>query len=276
MKNAPPQNIINVFISAAQAAFSGNLVGVYLHGSAVMGCYNPAASDLDFIVVVDRPIADGARRDFMARLVALDAQAPGKGIEMSVVTRDACRPFAYPTPFELHWSRAHAAWYARDPGDYVAKMRGTDADLAAHFTVLRARGVCLWGAPIAEVFDPVPRADYVDSIWQDVCDAESEIAENPVYLTLNLARVLAYAEDGAVLSKREGGEWALMRLPEYRPLIEAALEAYAGAGEMRLDAERTPIMASLRMDTGETRIDADLAQAYARDMLGRIKARIKA
>lgn len=251
MNNTLPQNIIDTFVSAAQVAFADNLVGVYLHGSAVMGCYNPDVSDLDFIVVVDHPIADDARRDCMARVAALDAQTPGKGIEMSVVARDTCKPFAYPTPFELHWSRAHAAWYARDPGDYVAKMRGTDADLAAHFTVLRARGVCLWGAPVAEVFGPVPRADYVDSIWQDVCGAEDEIAENPMYLILNLARVLAYMEDGAVLSKREGGEWALMRLPEYRPLLEAALGEYEGASRPAYDFDR--------------------ARAYARVVLGRIR-----
>lgn len=276
MKNALPQNTITAFVSAAQDAFAGNLVGVYLHGSAAMNCYNPAVSDLDFIVVVERPIADDARRAFMQAVCALDSQTPGKGIEMSVVTRDACKPFAYPTPFELHWSRAHAAWYARDPEDYIAKMRGTDADLAAHFTVLRGRGVCLCGAPIAEVFAPVPEADYIDSIWQDVRDAEEEISENPVYLVLNLARVLAYLEDGAVLSKREGGEWALVRLPEHRPLIEAALAAYMNAEETRIDAERTPMMASVRTDADDTRLDADLARAYAKDVLLRIEARIKA
>ena len=39
-------------------------------------------------------------------------------------------------------------------------------------------------------------------------------------------RVLAYTADGAVRSKREGGEWALERLPQYRPVIQAALDDY--------------------------------------------------
>ena len=254
-KNALPdvaRGLIDGFTAAARAALGGNLVGVYLHGSAAMGCYTPAVSDLDFIVVVDGPMTDEQRRAFMDGVVRLDARAPGKGIEMSVVTGEACRPFAWPTPFELHWSRMHADWYARDPGDYIRKMRGTDGDLAAHFTVIRERGVCLWGAAIGEVFAPVPGECYVDSIWEDVCDAEDGIAGNAVYLTLNLARVLAYLEDGKVLSKREGGAWALKRLPMvYRPLIRAALDAYGGAEGASLDG--------------------DLARRYAGDMLRRIR-----
>ena len=48
-----------------------------------------------------------------------------------------------------------------------------------------------------------------------------------MYLTLNLARVLAYKEAGLVLSKKEGGEWAIEHLPaEYHPLIRDALREY--------------------------------------------------
>ena len=57
-----------------------------------------------------------------------------------------------------------------------------------------------------------------------------------MYLTLNLARVLAYKEEGLVLSKKEGGEWALGRLPgEYRPLITDAMREYAENAEIVYD-----------------------------------------
>jgi len=55
-------------------------------------------------------------------------------------------------------------------------------------------------------------------------------------LTLNLARVLAYKEEGLVLSKAEGGEWALHHLPaQYKPLITSALAAYASAEDPAYD-----------------------------------------
>ncbi|MDQ0195648.1 nucleotidyltransferase domain-containing protein [Paenibacillus wynnii] len=31
---------------------SGNLLGIYLHGSLAMGCFNPLKSDIDFLIVV--------------------------------------------------------------------------------------------------------------------------------------------------------------------------------------------------------------------------------
>lgn len=245
------REICRRFAEAAGSVFGDALTGVYLHGSAAMGCYNPAVSDLDFIVVVKGPVSDAARRAFMARVAALDGEAPGKGIEMSVVLAGVCRPFVYPTPFELHWSRMHASWYRCDPEDYIQKMRGTDADLAAHFTVIQSQGVCLRGAPVDAVFAPVPERDYLDSIWQDVAGAEEEIAGNTMYLALNLARVLAYLADGKVRSKREGGEWALENLPQYRPIIRAALAEY---------------------ETGAPgEYDILLARAYARDLLARIR-----
>ena len=115
-------------------------------------------------------------------------------------------------------------------------MNGTDADLAAHFTIIKKRGKCLYGTPIDEVFGTVPKADYIDSIWNDIAEAEDEIADNPMYLILNLARVLAYLQDSLVLSKKEGGEWALRSIPGmYHDLIKTALSEYAGATDISYD-----------------------------------------
>ena len=54
-----------------------------------------------------------------------------------------------------------------------------------------------------------------------------------MYLTLNLARVLAYKEEKLVLSKKEGGDWALRHLPsEYHPLIMDAMREYSESAEI--------------------------------------------
>ena len=239
------------FTEMTREILGDRLAGVYLHGSAAMGCFHPAKSDLDYIVVTDGPVPDGVKRAYMDRILALDAEGPAKGIEMSVVARKVCNPFVYPTPFLLHYSRGHTAWYRRDPEDYIRKMNGTDRDLAAHFTVIRRRGIRLWGPPAEQLFGEVPAADYLDSVWNDVADAETEIAEHPLYLILNLPRVLAAAREQAVLSKREGGEWALEHLPEeFHPLICAALREYAG-GEAGM-------------------YDPELSRRYARYLLGEI------
>lgn len=236
LHNSKLYKVTTQFTEQAREILGDNLTGIYLHGSAVMGCYNPEKSDIDLIVVVEDSLSDGVKRKFMDMVLSLNEEGPAKGIEMSIVRKADCNPFIYPTPFELHFSAMHIDWYKSNPEDYVTKMKGTDADLAAHFTIIKKRGKCLYGAPIDEVFAEVPKADYIDSIWNDIAEAEDEIADNPMYLILNLARVLAYLQDSLVLSKKEGGEWALKNIPGmYHDLIKAALSEYADAADISYD-----------------------------------------
>lgn len=230
------ERLLNGFVEESKNILTDNLAGIYLHGSLVMGCFNPQKSDIDLIVVVEQPLSDAVKRAYMDMVVAYNALGPAKGIEMSVVLRDVCKPFVYPTPFELHFSTAHLEWFKSDPDDYILRMNGADKDLAAHFTVINKRGRCLYGAPIQEVFAEVPSDDYMDSLCYDIEGAPEEITENTMYLALNLSRVLAYEEEGLVLSKREGGEWALDHLPaQYRPLIADAMREYAEGAEITYD-----------------------------------------
>ena len=241
--------MISRFTEMTREILGASLTGVYLHGSAALGCYQPAKSDLDFLVVVNTALPDSEKRRFLDSLLELDCECPGKGIEMSIVTEDVCNPFVYPTPFILHYSRMHTDWYRRDPEDYIRKMNGTDKDLAAHFTVILHRGRCLYGRAIPEVFGEVPEQNYVDSIWNDVSCAEEEIAENPMYLTLNLIRVLAYLREKKVMSKKEGGIWGLKTLPEqYWPLIRSALQEYEGGENVQYDRKLAGHYAAYMLD----------------------------
>lgn len=226
------------FVEQSRRILQDNLTGIYLHGSAVMGCFNPRKSDIDLIVVVNRPLSDPDKKAYMDMVVRYNALGPAKGIEMSVVLKEVCNPFIYPTPFELHFSAKHLAWYMFDPDGYIRRMNGTDKDLAAHFTIINHRGRCLYGLPVKEVFAKVPDCDYMDSIWEDISEAQEHIAEDTMYLTLNLARVLAYKEDGLVLSKKEGGEWAIDHLPgEYHPLIRDAICEYTETAVIAYDED---------------------------------------
>lgn len=231
------KSIIDEFVMQSRNILEENLVGIYLHGSAVMGCFNPEKSDIDLLVVVKEGIPDGTKRTYMDMVVQLNKMAPEKGIELSIVKENVCNPFVYPTPFELHFSIAHLSWYQSNPEDYIEKMKGTDKDLAAHFTIIYHRGKTLYGKDIRDVFEPVSSGDYMDSIWSDIEGAAEEIFENPMYMILNLCRVLAYKKEGVILSKQEGGEWGIKNLshPEYQKMISAALKEYQTGVTMSLD-----------------------------------------
>lgn len=220
-------DLLNSFVAQSQTILGDNLVGVYLHGSAVMGCYNEKISDIDLLLVVQEAIPGDIKCRFMDMVVELNSYAPSKGIELSIVNQRVCSPFVYPTPFELHFSIAHLEWYKTNPLDYIEKMKGTDKDLAAHFTIINHRGKCLYGKDIEDVFGTVRKEDYFDSIWSDIENAEAEIMDNPTYMILNLCRVLAYKKEALILSKLEGGKWGVRNVPEkYRTLITQALDEY--------------------------------------------------
>ena len=194
-----------------------------------MGCYNDKKSDIDLLAVVKNDVSREIKRRYMDMVVALNNKAPSKGIELSIVKEAVCKPFIYPTPFELHFSVAHLNWYLSNPEDYIEKMNGTDKDLAAHFTIIYHRGKTLYGKEIKSVFSEVSNQAYMDSIWLDVKNAKEDII-------LNLCRVLAYKKERLILSKQEGGEWALHHLsnPQYKKMVLFALEEYKTGNTMSI------------------------------------------
>lgn len=232
------RNLLDSLVQQSKNILGDNLVGIYLHGSAVMGCFNDKKSDLDFIVVIKTDISNEIKQQYMDMALELNEQAPAKGIEFSIVRENVCNPFVYPTPFELHFSIAHLNWYISEPEDYIEKMKGTDKDLAAHFTIIFHRGKTLFGKEIKEVFAKVGRENYFDSIWCDIENSKEEIIENPMYIILNLCRVLAYRKDNLILSKQEGGNWGLKNTPEeYHNLISDALTEYQTGELMKYDVQ---------------------------------------
>jgi len=223
--------------NACRMVLGDNLVGVYVHGSIVLACFNWQKSDVDYLIVVRSPLSPTDKLRLMDATVALDRQAPPKGLEMSVVLAQHCRAFLHPMPFELHFSHIHLAAYTRHPEAYCAAMHGTDADLAAHIAVIRHKGMALCGEAITTLFAPVPAESYADSIRRDVRDAVPQASANPVYAVLTLCRALAFLEDELILSKYEGGAWGLVALPDdYHALIIAAMQDYAADIPAAMDA----------------------------------------
>jgi streptomycin 3"-adenylyltransferase len=237
------QPLLNRLIAAFRHTLASDLVGVYLHGSLAMGCFNPASSDVDMLVVAKREVELETKRRIGEALVALSEDAPPGGIELSVVTGGALRAFAHPMPFELHYSKRWRDDYAAGRVDLTHPRR--DADLAAHITVTKRRGVTLWGEPLASVFPEVPWRYYLASIVEDsesslgnvLAGPDAGSCRVPPYAVINFCRVLAAAQERLVLSKREGGEWALPRLAAAdRRIVEAALRAYGSGRDEWVDA----------------------------------------
>lgn len=232
-------------VHMVQEHLTDRLTGIYLHGSLAMGCFNPTSSDIDVLVVVNHPLTTVEREALAQRLLGLIADAP-RPVELSVITRDSLQHFRHPSPYELHISEGNRADYLNGTMDLARDV--ADPDLAAHFVITKARGICLYGAAISEVFPEVPESAYLESIVGDFDWSYTPVMQGPdsgeccvpKYAVLNACRILAFMRERRVTSKREGGEWGLLHLPTaHVPLVRAALDEYLGTVECCLvDAQQ--------------------------------------
>jgi predicted nucleotidyltransferase len=241
---------VAAFTAETSAVLGARLVGVYLHGSLAFGCFNAARSDVDLLVVNDAPLGVDVKRRIVQSLLRISGSP--RPVEVSYLSRADLARWSYPPTYDVHFSEG---WRDRLAADLVGDgwrrwndiaIERRDPDLAAHVTVLRARGICLLGEPIAEVFPPVARADYLAAILDDLAWSRepARLAADPAYSILNHCRVCRYLIDGSVTSKAEAGEWAATTLPgRWRPIVAAALIAYHGAA----DDARVPLGDAARL-----------------------------
>lgn len=234
----------NAVVGDLAQSLGASLIGVYLHGSLAMGCFNPALSDLDLLVVTTSPMPVEVKRRIAGSLLRLSG-AP-QPIELSILAESQLYPWEHPTAYDFHFSEGHRARLVGELASGKWREWNTqsswDSDLAAHITVAQLRGTCLYGEPISLVLPLVPASDYADSIVTDLWWARARAEEDPVgkgmYFVLNACRVYAYLLDGFITSKDEAAVWGLSVLPEqHRAIVGRALEVYRG---VRPPAEFNP------------------------------------
>lgn len=231
-------DLLDQITASFREVLGENLIGLYVHGSLAFGCFRWEKSDIDFIVVVHSTLTKAVKKPLLKTLVSLSPSSPPKGLEVSVVLDDVCRDFIHPTPYELHFSNDWLEQAQTNPERLCGEELKTDPDLAAHFTVIQEVGIAWYGLPVDQVFSPVPREAYLDSLDRDLQWASAEPIADPVYLVLNLCRVEAYKREGLVLSKAQGAQWALALLPaDFHPTINAALANYQTDHPQPLDLE---------------------------------------
>lgn len=210
-----------------------NLVGIYVHGSIAMDCFNPESSDVDVLVVVNESLAVKAKKRLGNILLAVSSKKQFP-VELSVITMQQIEHFEYPTPYEFHYGEDHRQIFEQE--EAVFDKGVTDPDLAAHFVITKKFGITLVGPSAQSIFPDVPREFYLDSIIQDSLWSYDNIMAGPdegsclvpTYAVVNFCRVLAFIDGGLVLSKNAGAEWAKTHLSaEFLTVILAALNEYA-------------------------------------------------
>lgn len=225
------QSEVRTLQTELQHLFGSNLLGIYLHGSLAQGGFQPRRSDINVIVVTGQEIGLESKRAALVLLLRLSKMPCPISICFLRRPDLLASPPSQSCDFHYNETRREIAqqdlrndsW--KDWGQHIWR----DADLTTSLTVLHEAGICLCGRPITEIFPPVSTSAFLAGIVRKMYVAWDHLTRDPISFVLNACRVLAYIQDGMILSKDAGGTWGLARLPEqYHPLVEQSLALYRG------------------------------------------------
>ncbi|WP_257007081.1 nucleotidyltransferase domain-containing protein [Shouchella clausii] len=79
------QVVLDKVTSLLKKKLSGSLIGIYLHGSMAMGCFNPLQSDVDILAVVKEKLSVDTYRKIANKLIRLEEEwKMVRGFEISI------------------------------------------------------------------------------------------------------------------------------------------------------------------------------------------------
>jgi predicted nucleotidyltransferase len=222
---------IDLLLAELRDVLGDDLIGAYLHGSAVLGGLRPT-SDLDVIAVSVRRLTDGEKQRLASRLGEISKKP--RSLDFDLVVQSEIRPWHYPPLFDFHYSD----WW---PG---MRDRDTNTDLAVLLTILLAAGTPLYGPAPATVFDAVPEHDFRRTTLAAADEVVRDIEGDTRNVVLTLARIWTSLETGEVLRKDRAATWVLERLPdEHKPVLERARSLYLEGSRGSWDDMREEINA---------------------------------
>jgi predicted nucleotidyltransferase len=225
-------------VRLTREVFGTDLVGLYLHGSAVLGGLRPH-SDIDLLAVVARPTTAAERGGLLAELLRISAEPggprAGRPVELTVVERSEVSPWRFPPRREFQYGEWLRGAYER--GEVPAPA--DDADLAPLLTMVLDAGTALFGPPPKLILDPVPYGDLVRAAGGGVPELLAGVETDTRNALLTLARIWTTLTTGTVVPKDIAAEWALERLPaELRPALAHARAVYLGETAEQWDGLR--------------------------------------
>jgi streptomycin 3"-adenylyltransferase len=210
-----------------------------------MGGWHERLSDIDLLAVVDRPLTSKDKSAIASGLSELPA--PGAELECSIVALSSLEPLSLTPKFELHVTTGAAAKVVDGAG------HPGDSDLVMHFAVCRQRGLALSGPPPHEVFPEVPRRRLLEAFHAELAWG---LANAPArYAVLNACRAWAFAEEGRLLSKVEGGEWSIAM--GFEPATVAVALAGQSGEEVIIGREATERIVDRARSALRTAIEGD-------------------
>lgn len=206
--------------------FGGDLLGAYLHGSAVLGGLRPT-SDLDILVVLNRRTTPTERRALVEGMLDVSGararRGPSRPVELSVVAENDVKPWRYPPRQEFMYGE----WLRDRYEQGGAPQPEPAADLSIMITMVLQGNAVLVGPPPAQLLDPVPHDDLIRGAIAGIPQLLADLESDTRNVLLTLARIWTTLQTGQIRSKDAAAAWALEQLPpEHQPVLARARTMY--------------------------------------------------
>ncbi len=205
------------------------MVGMYVYGSLALGDFDPATSDIDFIVVTDGGISvdtfialDRMHAQFTASDSAWAPMIEAAYIPQQILDPAISTDRLYP---QLEHDDSQLKWLPRETG------------WAFQAETLREYGLAVSGADPKMLMNPVKRRDLHQAAYVIAAGWLEQSKSDPSWITwvtersaqsfvvLTLCRFLFLLDQKRLASKPAAGRWGQTSLPEqYRGLIERSLK----------------------------------------------------
>ncbi len=209
---------VNSIIALGRAVFADSLVAVYLHGSAVHGGLRPH-SDLDFLVIVNRPIVHASRTQLAAGLMEISS-VPGElghgyPIELIVFLQDELERSDYPVRCEFMYGE----WLRESIGQDAPYGDLADPELTLILAQARQAAVPLTGPGLSHFVPEVSAGDVRRAIGDALPPLLDTLEGDERNVLLTLARMWRTLITDEFIPKDEAARWAAARLPEEQAAV---------------------------------------------------------
>lgn len=227
MSGPTPYRDINAtlhqLLTGVQRILGSRCAGLYLYGSLASGDFDPARSDIDFLVVTTTALTD----DQVAALGAMHAELLAHGGYWASKLEGSYLP----QPDLPRYDPDAGPYPTTNEGHFYLAPHGSDWIIQRH--ILREHSVIVTGPPLRDQIEPVsPEAlrdavrDLLQTWWAPMLADPSRLAsdEYQAYAILTMCRALHALHHGTIVSKPAAARWAQNALGDaWREPVERAL-----------------------------------------------------
>lgn len=187
-----------------------------LYGSLTLDDFAPHGSDIDLLMIVERPLINEQLAALGDAVAGVQGEAPAR-VDLRIVKGAAAASPTRPIPLE-------AGLVVREWKQLEIETRVPDEpDVLVELSVARAHGRSIVGGPPESVIGAVPSewlveiGDWQLAQWEGLTDD----AKHAELMVLTACRIWQFGAEGLHSSKTAAGRWAMARDPSLSAVDQA-------------------------------------------------------